>query len=132
MIQSPLANDNAIFVFGSNLGGRHGKGNALHARQHYGAIYGQGAGLQGQSYAIPTKDGRLKTLPLDDIAKHVTQFIKFAGMCQFKGLSLVFNVTPIGCGLVGYKPRDIAPLFKDAVKLTNVRLPPEFLGVLNA
>jgi len=55
---------NKIFVFGSNLAGRHGKGAALHARKHYGAIYGQGWGRQGNSYAIPTKDSKLKTVPL--------------------------------------------------------------------
>jgi hypothetical protein len=64
--QSPTTD--AVFVFGSNLAGRHGKGAALHARQHCGAIYGQGEGLQGRSYAIPTKDAAIGTLPLDAIA----------------------------------------------------------------
>ena len=63
-----------IFVFGSNLAGRHGKGAALFARQHRGAVYGQGQGLQGCSYAIPTKDARLNTLPLHEIEGYVHHF----------------------------------------------------------
>ncbi len=127
-----LLTDNAVFVFGSNLGGRHGAGAALYARQHCGAIYGQGAGMQGSSYAIPTKDARLRVLPLIEIAVHVKRFITYAAMCELKGIKLVFNVAPIGCGLAGYKPTEIAPMFVNALNLPNVSLPPEFLGVLNA
>ena len=87
----------SIFVFGSNLAGRHGKGAALHARQNCGAIYGQGEGLQGQSYAIPTKDARLRTLPLGIIAVHINNFILFARSRP----DLEFEVTRIGCGLAG-------------------------------
>lgn len=130
MINS-ASRDNAIFVFGSNLGGRHGAGAALYARQHCGAIYGQGAGLQGKSYAIPTKDARLRVLPLAEIKKHVTQFIKYAGMCKLKGVNLMFNVTPIGCGLAGYEPEEIAPMFKAALTLDNINLPQTFLEILN-
>ncbi|XUM19810.1 A1S_2505 family phage non-structural protein [Bradyrhizobium oligotrophicum S58] len=78
-----------IFVFGSNLAGRHGKGAALHARQHYGAVYGQGEGIQGDSFAIPTKDAQLRTLPLDTIAEHVAKFIDYAS--EHSGLT--FEVT---------------------------------------
>jgi hypothetical protein len=99
-----------IFVFGSNLAGRHGKGAALFARQNYGAIYGQGVGFQGRSYAIPTKDEKLKTLPLEDIQNYVYGFLAFAIM--FK--QFTFNVTRIGCGLAGYTDKDIAPMFKHA------------------
>ncbi len=67
-----------IFVFGSNLAGRHGKGAALFARQKHGAVYGQGVGLQGHSYAIPTKDEQLRTLPLEAIREHVEEFKRFA------------------------------------------------------
>ena len=67
--------ENEVFVFGSNLAGRHGKGAALHARQQHGAIYGQGVGLQGSSYAIPTKDSLLRTLPLSEINKYVYDFL---------------------------------------------------------
>jgi hypothetical protein len=66
-----------IFVFGSNLAGRHGKGAALYARQHHGAIYGQGVGLQGSSYAIPAKDEHLRSLPLEAIRRHVDDFKRF-------------------------------------------------------
>lgn len=89
-----------IFVFGSNLAGRHGKGAALWARQHRGAIYGQGVGPQGNAYAIPTKDHRLRVLPLDVIAGHVHEFLKYAG----ERSDLRFQVTPVGCGLAGYRP----------------------------
>jgi hypothetical protein len=99
-----------IFVFGSNLAGRHGKGAALYAFRHYGAIYGQGEGLQGDSYAIPTKDERIRTLPLSEIRRHVIKFIMFAHTHP----ELEFQLTRIGCGLAGYKDEDIAPLFKYA------------------
>lgn len=106
-----------IFVFGSNLAGRHGKGAALEAIQNYGAIYGQGEGLQGRSYAIPTKDRKLQTLPLADILVHVRNFMNFAEMRR----DLTFNVTRIGCGLAGYTDIDIAPMFKGAPD--NCQLP---------
>lgn len=99
-----------IFVFGSNLAGRHGKGAALTAFREHGAIYGQGIGLQGNSYAIPTKDENLKTLPVSKIQKYVANFIKFAKLNP----EMTFQVTRIGCGLAGYEDDDIAPLFTDS------------------
>ena len=114
-----------IFVFGSNLAGRHGKGAALTARQRYGAIRGRGEGLQGRSYAIPTKDHRLNSLPLSEIRKHVIRFLIFA----YDHPELEFQITPIGCGLAGYKPAQIAPFFQDAPD--NCVLPCSFLQVLN-
>src|SRR5687767_5023360 len=86
-----------IFVFGSNLGGRHGKGAALHAAKHYRAIYGQGIGRQGDSYAIPTKDERLRTLPLHKIKEYVEDFLTYAK--EHPGLT--FKLTAIGTGLAG-------------------------------
>lgn len=99
-----------IFVFGSNTTGRHGKGAALYAKKYRGAINGIGEGLQGKSYAIPTKDYQLQTLPLFLIEAHVRVFINFAFQCN----NLRFYVTRIGCGLAGYKDQDIAPMFKHA------------------
>ena len=95
-----------IFVFGSNLAGRHGAGAALAALKDHGAIYGRGEGLQGQSYAIPTKDrtpwpSKPKTLPLYVIAEYITEFLQFSQL----HLELTFNLTRIGCGLAGYKDR---------------------------
>lgn len=116
----------SVFVFGSNLAGRHGKGAALWARQHRGAIYGQGIGMQGNSYAIPTKTASLRSLPLNLIKWHVDEFRCFARM----NAERTFEVTPIGCGLAGYKPEDIAPMFVDMP--SNVQLPREFLDVLRA
>ena len=114
-----------IFVFGSNLAGRHGKGTALHALEHHGAIYGQGVGLQGNSYAIPTKDEHIRTLPLDHIRPYVDEFLGYAAAHP----ELTFQVTAIGCGLAGYKPSQIAPMFRDAPG--NCILPPEFLRELD-
>lgn len=113
-----------VFVFGSNLAGRHGKGAALFARRHRGAIYGQGVGRQGNSYAIPTKDHNLKTLPLDAIREFVFWFLIHAG----RQPETKFQLTPIGCGLAGYKPEQIAPMFKDAP--ANIILPKTFIKVL--
>lgn len=115
-----------IFVFGSNLAGRHGKGAALFAKQNHGAIYGQGEGLQGQSYGIPTKDENIRTLPLPRIAEAVEKFKAFAAAHP----ELNFQVTPIGCGLAGYKPEQIAPFFRGAP--ANCVMPDEFKRVLEA
>lgn len=112
-----------IFVFGSNLAGRHGKGAALWALENRGAIYGQGEGLQGNSYAIPTKDEDLRPLPLEYIRDGVNRFLVFAA--NSPGLN--FQLTPIGCGLAGYAPSDIAPMFRAAPD--NVQIPREFTAV---
>lgn len=118
-----LMNKN-IFVFGSNLAGRHGAGSAKEAVEKHGAIYGKGIGRQGNSYAIPTKDIVMQVLKLREIKYFVDIFIKYA--TQFP--TLKFNVVAIGCGLAGYKPEQIAPMFAKAP--INVRLPEEFLKVL--
>mgnify|MGYP000948399194 CR=1 FL=1 len=99
-----------IFVFGSNLAGRHGKGAAKEAREKHGAIYGQGVGRQGSSYAVPTKDANLRSLPLHVIQGHVWDFLAYAR----EHPDLRFFVTKIGCGLAGYQEADIAPFFAGA------------------
>lgn len=115
-----------IFVFGSNLAGIHGRGSALEARMRYGAKVGVGVGLQGSSYAIPTKSYRLKVLTLREISCYVTQFLSFAR----KHPELEFHVVKIGCGLAGYKPEQIAPMFVGYPP--NVNLHVDFLRVLGA
>jgi len=110
-----------IFVFGSNLAGRHGRGSALEAKLKHGAIYGRGEGIQGNSYAIPTKDKSLKPLPLCDIHSWVKEFIEYA----VDHPENTFNVVAIGCGLAGYSPKQIAPMFKNIPK--NIKLPKEFI-----
>ena len=110
-----------IFVFGSNLGGNHGGGAALVAWKKFGAIYGQGVGLQGQSYGIPTMQGGVET-----IAPFVDEFIEFAKAHP----EYVFYVTRIGCGIAGFTDREIAPLFKKALHLKNVCLPETFVKLL--
>ena len=112
----------SIFVFGSNLAGRHGAGSAQAARLYHGAIYGQGTGLQGRSYAIPTKDENFNVLPVEVIKKYVDEFKEFAK----EHPDMVFNVVAIGCGYAGYQPKEIAPLFEGCSP--NVNLPSEFLN----
>lgn len=96
-----------IFVFGSNLGGYHGAGAAKFAVDKHNAIYGCNFGIQGNAYAIPTKDKKLQILPLEKIKVYVDEFVRFTELSGYKCF-----VTPIGCGLAGYKPHEIAPLFK--------------------
>lgn len=109
-----------VFVFGSNLAGRHGKGAALHARTHCGAVYGVGVGRTGMAYAIPTKDAGLRPLLLDRIAGYVAEFLAYAAANP----DLRFRVTAVGCGLAGYTPAQIGPMF--AAAPANCELPPEF------
>ena len=112
---------NEVFVFGSNLRGMHAGGAAFTARVLFGAIMGQGEGLQGQSYAIPTMQGGVET-----IKPYVDKFITFAADHPDKD----FLVTRIGCGIAGFNPEDIAPLFKEALHMNNVWLPADFWRVL--
>ena len=112
---------NTVFVFGSNLSGRHGKGAAKLALT-WGAKWGQASGLQGRTYGIPTKNASItRTLSINEIKPFVDEFIRFA-----KESDLTFYVTEIGCGLAGYKPKDIAPLFINAVLVENIYLPSRF------
>ena len=106
---------NEIFVFGSNLKGMHGGGAAYIAYRKFGAIMGQGVGLQGQSYAIPTMQGGVET-----IRPYVDEFIAFAK----ENKNLTFLVTRIGCGIAGFTDDDIAPLFEKAHDVENIVLPP--------
>ena len=116
-----------IFVFGSNLAGMHGGGAAKFAQEKFGAISGQGIGLFGKSYALPTKDENIETMPIDQIAKHVNDLREYTITWK----SLHFMITAVGCGLAGYEPKDIAPLFKDFLELDNVSLPQSFLDILS-
>jgi hypothetical protein len=120
--------DNEIFVFGSNRQGRHGKGTALTARNKFGAIYGQSEGLQGQSYAIITKELRKEYQPvsLGEIKLGVDTFIQFAK----DNKHLTFYVVELGCNLAYFTVEEIAPLFKSAMKLRNIYLPQRFLDNL--
>lgn len=112
---------NEIFVFGSNLAGAHGGGAARLAYERFGAVWGQGVGLHGRSYAIPTMQGGVET-----IKPYVGEFIKFAKQHP----ELKFLVTKIGCGIAGFLEEEIAPLFKDAMDVENVILPKDFVEVL--
>ena len=98
------------FVFGSNLLGYHGAGAARYAMEHHGAVWGCGIGFQGTSYAIPTKDERIQTLPLEGVAFYVCNFLHYARQMP----ETTFHVTQIGCGLAGFTPEQIAPLFANA------------------
>ena len=115
--------ENEVFVFGSNLHGNHAGGAARVAREKFGAVPGQGVGLQGQSYAIPTMQGGVET-----IKPYVDEFIKFAEEHYDK----TFYVTRIGCGIAGFRDEDIAPLFADAVLSENIVLSESFVNVILA
>lgn len=114
---------NEVFVFGSNLEGQHHGGAARVAHEKFGAVWGLGVGLAGNSYAIPTMHGGV-----DSIRPYVDQFVNLAEQLKDK----TFLVTPIGCGIAGFTAEEIAPLFKKAVNLQNVRLPREFVEIILA
>lgn len=113
--------ENQVFVFGSNLAGMHGGGAARVARLRFGAVMGNGVGMQGRSYAIPTMQGGTET-----IRPYVNDFIAYAK----EHPELTFLVTPIGCGIAGFEPEDIAPLFEEASNVENIWLPKSFWEVL--
>lgn len=113
-------NDNEIFVFGSNLEGHHG-GGAANLAMKWGAIWGQGVGLQGQTYAIPTMHGSVET-----IKPYVDDFLLFVQAHP----ELKFLVTEIGCGIAGFSINEIAPLFKDSISVNNIFLPESFYHFL--
>lgn len=110
-----------IFVFGSNLAGIHAGGAARVAYERFGAIMGQGVGIQGQSYAIPTMHGGV-----EEIKPYVDEFIALAREWDQN----TFYVTRIGCGIAGFTDEEIAPLFADAVELYNVRLPESLYNII--
>ena len=109
-----------IFVFGSNLQGFHAGGAAKSAMQ-WGAVWGKGVGLQGQTYAIPTMQGGV-----DTIRPYVDEFISLAKQHPNKR----FLVTEIGCGIAGFSVEEIAPLFIKAVEVENIYLPQRFWNIL--
>jgi hypothetical protein len=117
--------DDEIFVFGSNLSGIHGAGAARTALI-WGAKIGVPEGLEGKTYAIPTRDYKIKTMPVSIIKSFVDEFITFAKNTP----SRTFLVTEIGCGLAGLTPEEVAPLFSNAIDVQNIFLPQIFWDVL--
>lgn len=116
----PDCGKEVIFVFGSNLAGRHGKGAALDALKMHGAKYGQGEGLQGGSYALPTKDHSIRVLPIAKIAEAAQRFLTFAADNPTKK----FRLTRVGCGNAGFTDKQMGPLFKGYTK--NILVPRTF------
>ena len=114
-----------IFIYGSNLAGRHGAGAARLAMEKFGAIYGIGEGLQGNSYALPTKDKFISTLPLSEIEKHIDTLYD----CILKHPHKHFLITKIGCGLANLNIFQVAPMFKKFISLSNCSLPKEFIEI---
>ena len=110
--------ENEIFVFGSNLAGAHGGGAAWLAYNRFGAVWGEGVGMHGRTYAIPTMQGGV-----DTIKPYVDDFILFAKEQR----ELTFLVTRIGCGIAGFRDEEIAPLFREAICVENIILPKEFV-----
>ena len=113
--------NNEIFVFGSNLQGSHGGGAAAIVAKQFGAIWGQGVGLQGESYGIPTMHGGI-----EEIKPYVDEFIEFAK----QNPNLKFLVTRIGCGIAGFTEEEMAPLFSEGANVENVYLPDTFLEII--
>lgn len=113
--------EDEVFVFGSNLAGMHGGGAAAIAHRSFGAVWGKGVGLYGQSYAIPTMQGGVKT-----VKPYVDEFIEFAKSRP----ELRFLVTKIGCGIAGFSEEQIAPLFAEAVEGKNIILPRDFVDII--
>ncbi|NLA24949.1 MAG: hypothetical protein GX879_08290 [Bacteroidales bacterium] len=113
--------ENEVFVFGSNLAGQHAGGAARIAVDKFGAIWGQGVGMQGQSYAIPTMHGGVEL-----IKPYIDEFIEFAK----NNTNKVFLVTRLGCGIAGFNDEDIAPLFANAINIENIVLPETFVKIL--
>lgn len=118
-----MLEENEIFVFGSNLAGMHGGGAAWVANMKFGAEWGVGVGLTGQSYAIPTMHGGVET-----IKPYVDEFIRFAQANP----ELKFLVTRIGCGIAGFRDEEIAPLFDKALQVSNIYLPETFYNILHS
>lgn len=116
---------NEIFVFGSNRAGRHGRGAALQAVK-WGAKYGVGLGLEGQTFALPTKNRELETCQIHEIESAIIQL----HICVQENKDKHFLITKVGCGLAGYSVAEIAPLFKNFIQFPNVSLPREFVDVI--
>lgn len=113
---------NEVFVFGSNLNGFHNGGAARVAYEKFGAVWGEGIGFHGQSYAIPTMQGGIET-----IEPYVNDFCQFVWNHPEK----TFLVTRVGCGIAGFKDEQIAPLFADLIETDNVSLPQEWVDIIN-
>lgn len=111
-----------VFVFGSNIQGMHMGGAARVAMERFGAVWGVGEGLQGQSYALPTMEG------IESLEKAVARFVEFARQHP----ELRFLVTAVGCGIAGYTAEQVAPFFKSVIDLQNVYLPQSFWDVILA
>ena len=123
--------ENEIFVFGSNLAGKHGAGAALLAKNRFGAKFGIGVGLMGQSYAFPTKNYNIQTLPIEsNNSICIKQFVEPLLELIKSSPSKHFYITELGCGLAGYTPNDIAPLFKGFEELENCSLPQRFIDII--
>ena len=113
--------EDEVFVFGSNLEGMHGGGAARTAYQRFGAVWGEGVGHHGQSYAIPTMHGGV-----EQIRPYVDEFVEYAR----ENAHLRFLVTRIGCGIAGFRDEQIAPLFSEALNCSNIILPREFVEAI--
>lgn len=114
---------NEVFVFGSNLAGQHLGGAARIAFEKFGAIWGNGVGIQGQSYAIPTMHG-----PLSDIKPYIDEFVEYARQHPEKN----FILTRIGCGIAGFKDEEMAPLFAEILNVPNITIPKEWIPFISA
>ncbi len=119
--------ESQVFVFGSNESGIHGAGAARMALDHFGAKIGKGFGPMGQSFGIPTKDWQIKVLPLSVVEFYVKRFEAFVNLVDDRE----FLVTKIGCGLAGFTPDQIAPMFAGMRNNKKVWLPQDFIDIID-
>lgn len=109
-----------IFVFGSNPEGRHGAGSAKVAREQFGAIYGQGEGLQGSAYALPTKDLRVienrgyRSISAEQITENIKRMYQCAEEHPDKKFKIAYRNQPNERSLCGYSGRELMAMFKEA------------------
>jgi hypothetical protein len=121
---------NEVLVVPTNEAGRHGAGLALFAAKNFGLKYGHSWHLCGRCFGLPTKDKNISTLPIEDIKDYVDGFLVWSQKPICKELKYIFLLPEIGCGLAGYTPEQIAPLFRAAIDLPNVHMPKRFWEVL--
>lgn len=122
--------DDVIFVFGSNESGMHGAGAAKLAFEVYGATLSQGFGLSAQTFAIPTKDWKIQTLPLEVVKHYIERFVEYVKN-PFVKSKWKYYVTRIGCGLAGFTPEEIAPMFAPLRNHKQVYLPQDFIDIID-
>ena len=114
--------ENEIFVFGSNKAGNHAGGAAKVAVEKFGAIIGQGEGLQGQSYAFPTLDEHMQKVTSQELVSAFENLCE----CATQHKDKIFYLTKVGCGIAGFSEEEIIEAINKVELPDNVIIPEEF------